>query len=426
MPIPTTCPSCQTVYSLADHLRGKKVRCKNCDEVIVVGASAKARSAEERDEGAGRQERIQSGARRPKLAPARDEDERPRRREREDSSRPGRKSNRGLIIGLIAGGVGLLLLVAGGILVAVLLLGKTPNSVSDLLVDGGGPWPEPRGGFMAPDSTITVHVAGAADEPTRDAIRDKLGALADAGRGSGVSSASQGDRMTVRITPVRDPKAFADKIDFGTVRSVDGRIITMIARKVEGAPAANADVVTKALFDLKSPSVHRRMEAVRRLKETLPDERRGEVTKALEPLVTDSDHFTREWAIEALGVWGTKETVPVLLKAMNQKETRGAAIKALGRLKDERAIEPIAERLEDFFDRGPASDALKKMGPVAENAVIKRLNHSDRHVRTTACDILKVIGTKESLPALQKVIAENDFFLTPKAKETVQVITARQ
>jgi hypothetical protein len=279
---------------------------------------------------------------------------------------------------------------------------------------------------MAPDSTITVHVAGAADEPTRDAIRDKLGALADAGRGSGVSSASQGDRMTVRITPVRDPKAFADKIDFGTVRSVDGRIITMIARKVEGAPAANADVVTKALFDLKSPSVHRRMEAVRRLKETLPDERRGEVTKALEPLVTDSDHFTREWAIEALGVWGTKETVPVLLKAMNQKETRGAAITALGRLKDERAIEPIAERLEDFFDRRPASEALKKMGPAAEKAVLKRLNHSDNQVRTTACDILKVIGTKESLPALQKVIAENDFFLTPKAKETVQVITARQ
>src|SRR5207253_362093 len=40
MPVTTTCPSCQTVYNLADSLRGKKVRCKECQEPFVVGAAA--------------------------------------------------------------------------------------------------------------------------------------------------------------------------------------------------------------------------------------------------------------------------------------------------------------------------------------------------------------------------------------------------
>jgi hypothetical protein len=339
-----------------------------------------------------------------------------------------------LLIGLIATAVVLLFLfAAGGIGLYFWLAGKgsgSGGSVSDLLVDVSGPWPEPmmpgRMGAMPPDSTVTIHVAAVDDEYTRDDVGARLGKLADAGRGTSMVTSSQGSRMTVLLSPVQDPKAFAAKIDFAMVRGVNGRIVTIVARKVQGAPPPNADAVTKALYNLKSDSAHRRMEAVRTLKDTLPDERRGEVVKALEPLVNDKDHFTREGAIEALGVWGTKETTPVLLRAMKQKDSRGAAITALGRLKDERAIEPIAERLEDFFDRGPAAEALKKMGPAAEDAVLKQLNHTDNQVRDAACNILKAIGTAKSLPALERVAEEGDVFLKPKAEETIKAIRARQ
>lgn len=415
MPIAVVCPHCQTDYALADHLAGKKVRCKNCDGIIVVRATAG---------GSGQAERIQKEPRSSRAA-ARDEDEdRPRRRDREKAPRSG---GNGLMIVLICSGAGLLLLLlvcgGGG---AYFLMKKGAAVGADL----DGPWPEPvappQVGALPPELTVTIHVAGADDEFTREDVSGRLSKLVDAGGGSRMVSSSFGNRTTILLSPVRDPQAFANRIDFATVRGVNGRIVTIVARKVEGAPPANADAVTKALFDLKSDLPHKRREAARVLKDTLPDQRRGEVVKALEPLLNDNGPFTREWAIEALGVWGTKETTPLLLKAMQQKEGRGAAMKALARLKDERAAEPIAERLDEFFDRHEAAEALKKMGPVAEDAVIKRLNHADNQVRMTACDILKAIGTAKSLPPLQGLIAEGDFILKHKAEEATKAIKARQ
>jgi hypothetical protein len=58
--------------------------------------------------------------------------------------------------------------------------------------------------------------------------------------------------------------------------------------------------------------------------------------------------------------------------------------------------------------------------------MIQRLNHNDRDVRLAACEVLKVVGTRQSLPALEKVAAEKDFFLKPKAEEAIKTIKARQ
>ena len=80
--------------------------------------------------------------------------------------------------------------------------------------------------------------------------------------------------MTVLLGPVRDINAFAKQLKrLGTVRQVDSNMITLIARKVEGPPP-NADTVTKALFHLKLIGAHRRKEAVRVLKNTLPQDQR--------------------------------------------------------------------------------------------------------------------------------------------------------
>jgi HEAT repeat protein len=118
---------------------------------------------------------------------------------------------------------------------------------------------------------------------------------------------------------------------------------------------------------------------------------------------------------------------------MKDKDTRGDAMKALGRLKDERAAEPIAERLEDFFDRHGAEEALKQMGLVAEKAVLARLDHPDWQVRIAVCDVLGVIGTRQSIPPLEKVVAAGkdpfsgqNHFVAKKAEEAIKAIKARQ
>src|SRR5262245_50308659 len=37
MPLSVSCPGCGAAYTLADSLRGRKVRCKHCQETITVG-----------------------------------------------------------------------------------------------------------------------------------------------------------------------------------------------------------------------------------------------------------------------------------------------------------------------------------------------------------------------------------------------------
>src|SRR5262249_987200 len=151
---------------------------------------------------------------------------------------------------------------------------------------------------------------------------------------------------------------FAKRINFGIVHSVKNRVITIVAKAIDGLPPADADPVDKALYQLKSPDFFRRSEAARRLKEMRPDERREEVARALVALLNDDNAFTRESAAEALCVWGTKESVPALLRALNHKHSRRAVICALGRLKDNRAIEPLAEFLNDSFERSAVVAAL--------------------------------------------------------------------
>jgi HEAT repeat protein len=148
---------------------------------------------------------------------------------------------------------------------------------------------------------------------------------------------------------------------------------------------------------------------------------------------TETSRFTRtrEYAIDALGIWGGKETVPLLLSLLNESNPaavvwRKAAMHALGSIKDERALEPLLGRLEDFSDRGDAANVLKKWGPAAEKAVLARLNHKDRTVRTTVCQILEVIGTQTSIPALEVLAMDENLYWRKTAENTIKAIRARQ
>ena len=96
----------------------------------------------------------------------------------------------------------------------------------------------------------------------------------------------------------------------------------------------------------------------------------------------------------------------------------------LAKLKDERAIEPIAERLPK--DRREASAALQEFGPAAEKPVIKYLQDKDKNNRIEACKILKAIGTKNSLAALTALSKEKDKAIATAAAEAAKAVAARK
>jgi serine/threonine protein kinase len=183
------------------------------------------------------------------------------------------------------------------------------------------------------------------------------------------------------------------------------------------------------LAELKGANSRTRMDAATRLEQMQPiDEERAAVTGALEPLLNDPDHFTRQAMIRAMGVWGTRENIPALVKLFDHEDvfTRRAAIVALGNIKDERSAEAIAGRLEDALNRPAVSETLQKMGPLAQTAVGRRIEDKDWMIRLTACQILKVIGTKKSIPALQTAAKDSNGLVAGEAKIALEVIQARE
>jgi predicted Zn finger-like uncharacterized protein len=128
MPVKTACPACQTPYTLADAMRGKKVRCKQCQRVFDVIAAAADLAIKAEAVPAGRSAapaRARGGATPPPfdLPP---EDSRasqlPRRRGSEPQDRP--QSNAMLWI-LLASGGGVLLL--AGIVITIILVARSSN-----------------------------------------------------------------------------------------------------------------------------------------------------------------------------------------------------------------------------------------------------------------------------------------------------------
>jgi HEAT repeat protein len=129
--------------------------------------------------------------------------------------------------------------------------------------------------------------------------------------------------------------------------------------------------------------------------------------------------------LDALGSWGTAESVPLLIKAIPVPETGDHAIRALGKLKDPRAITPLVAAVPNPFLRHEANVALKAFATAAEKPVLKLLDHRDRDVRFEACDILKVCGTPASIRALAKQAEDPDPGLSRAAKDAIQAINGR-
>ena len=188
----------------------------------------------------------------------------------------------------------------------------------------------------------------------------------------------------------------------------------------------NPVVMTKLIHHLRSGDPSRVRMAALRLSRMAPNERRREVAAALEARLNDPHPFIEDEVADALGVWGDEENVPALIKAMDRPLGNRSALRALTRFRDDRTIEALAVQLENFFNRRDAAQALRSYGPAAEDAVIACLKHHDRAVRGEACEILMAIGTAKSIAPLEKVVAENDFFVTRKANEALQAIRRRE
>lgn len=170
------------------------------------------------------------------------------------------------------------------------------------------------------------------------------------------------------------------------------------------------EVIDEVLEDLKASEPFRVQNAADRLEKAEPSARQFEVARALEPFMKSQDNVTRQAAARALAVWGTTESVPALIEALQDElfAVRALALTGLGKIGDERAIEPTIGLLRTERNRLEAIAALENIGVPAEVAVLKLLEEANSNVRYDACRILTTMGTDKSLALLEKQARDDD------------------
>jgi hypothetical protein len=192
--------------------------------------------------------------------------------------------------------------------------------------------------------------------------------------------------------------------------------------------AARQAQIDQAVLDARNPDPSLQAEAVGRLRDLPADDgHRSAVLAVLEPLLDDKNPGVRGAAIEAMGRWGTAAQVPKLIAVVNDKRSphRAEAMQSLGRIGDDRAIEPIAKAATDPNLRKGGFRALRRFKAKAESIVLPLLTSTDASLRVEACKFLRDFGGKDSLPALEKAKADKDEKVATAAENAIDGIKSR-
>jgi serine/threonine protein kinase len=162
------------------------------------------------------------------------------------------------------------------------------------------------------------------------------------------NSINEHDSVQILLVPVSDLGALADQIDFGKVVSVDKgrRIITVqadpaklpVPPRPEVDDPNSPDFYRQNLADLGNYDRYRRWRAVKRIRKANPKELQAEMGAALAALLSDAYPPMRQFAAEALGVWGSDQHVGALTEALDDTGEDGkvaaaarAALEAIGK-----------------------------------------------------------------------------------------------
>ncbi len=213
------------------------------------------------------------------------------------------------------------------------------------------------------------------------------------------------EKAKATTKPPQAPSAMPDgseKSDYmptGTEPPVAGTEVPVEA----SAPAVAEKVPEEKVKDeveiqidlLKEKDWFRRREASITLGE-MGDER------AIMPLIAalrDSEWNVREAAEDALAQIGPPAVEP-LIKALREYQIRRYVIKVLGKIKDERVLDPLMAQLRNEEFKDFATQALVDVGLPAVERLTAVLNDKDRNVRKHAVQALGDIGIPEAVDLL--------------------------
>ncbi len=160
--------------------------------------------------------------------------------------------------------------------------------------------------------------------------------------------------------------------------------------------------------------------------------RQNQVGKIFLYHATHGNMFDQSVAMEGLAKWATKKHVPGMIQLLTRETNdmnwplRNQLIPILSRFKSQQVYRAIASRLMYITEKREAVEALIGMGAGAEQAVCAILGHKSSDAREAAAEILMKIGTRRSLPALNRALREEpDYFVKESIREAMETIKQR-
>ena len=155
-------------------------------------------------------------------------------------------------------------------------------------------------------------------------------------------------------------------------------------------------------------------------------ELREQVIDAMRQIIDRGERFHRGTAIKVFCHWASEKQAPLLIQML--KPGDGSAfnnveiIKTLGQFKTPEVIRAIAARLGYTFESQAAKEALRKIGPEAEDAVLEVLladpqddPRKRQTARKAAAAVLQEIGTPKSIEPLGKAQLDEKDWVTRDA-----------
>ncbi len=184
--------------------------------------------------------------------------------------------------------------------------------------------------------------------------------------------------------------------------------------------------------------------------ETLRQMGKETAANAVMPYVANKQHGADKRAMKLLQEWGTQvagnpaggnpmggnlgqpggQDLQALIQQVlaPQNPKRQEAMTALAKFKDPKAAVALVNRMVDPNDKPHAIRLLKEMGPVAEPVVAQLFTPQNRPLWIDACNILKDIGTAQSVAVLSGVANQDKkgtLGIRNAAMQAIQGIRAR-
>jgi HEAT repeat protein len=218
--------------------------------------------------------------------------------------------------------------------------------------------------------------------------------------------------------------------------------VELTIERLEGAALAEAlanarlnvggelteEQVEKLIDDLKSDDRAKQTEAGNRLASVDLDKFAKLLVPVMRAHLDSTDQNLRNLARRVAARTATVEDVPLLLGMLKGEDT-GAHheyLQALRRLKDKRAMEPLAQMIARGVNHAyAAAEALGEYGPASEDLALDLLKEKHIETKRQACRILQNAGTAKSQEALQAVITNGDPEILSEATEALRAIRLR-